>query len=1235
MFMKRIKILFLFIISNLICIGNLFAQSSPLVFDRKTMIPTSPEAAILGRFGEVPIGYYTGTADVSIPLYSIKEANVEIPITLRYHNSGIKVEDQAGWVGLGWSLEPAGTIIQTVYGKEDNLDNITTVDGYAAIKSRMTGGLNVMGVPGVAYPGMFGHTMEIGFNMWNLYPPGCTTDGSGDSHAILNSLTLGNGQPDIYQYNFGRYSGRFYINSETKAVVLIDKKDQISFVNQGGGWLATTLDGDKFYFNQVETATTSVISNRTGYTFKLTSIVFNNGKTINFSYSSGHYEWFVYNETWNSGYPWGFGTYSTSPTVTADISQHNTLTLSTITTDDEVINFNLEARSDINLYSQDNVKRLKSIDITSTNNNKKIKSFNFNYSYFPYSQVGGSFINTSGIVDVLGKRLKLDSLQEVAYTSSGTNTMSTYKFKYDSLVTMPLKTSFARDFYGYYNGQNNSILTPDLSYLYYSIDPYYNNNLSLPFTAANRTPDNTYLTAGMLKRVIYPTGGYTDFDYEPNSFTNYNYPDQNKINSTFKQVSITDANRSTDITSKQFTLSKATIIRFNNIISRGSPLQSPALSYNNMLGSSITLVKVKTSNGLSVTPLKTWDLSTTLSTDFIANNGKQWQEDFKIDYDPDPTTYYVVSVSLPDAIGPQNGPTQTAYVASYFNYYDLSSASQTSNQSGARISAIRNYTQNGTITNKKTLRYVNTDGSSSGILMTPLMYTYNKTMFAANYQSGMELDANMQVQFISSDGYSGGSGNTVGYSRVEEIDLAPDGSTNGKHIYGYYNVPNQTQVNNPDLPYLKNGLITREDVLQASGDTLQENNYVYQNLFPQLVSFNGIKMFSNFVGTYDPNNYACTWANWGNLPLQVPGYVGTSYIGAVGSTYYPHKYEIDFYPINSEWNVLQSKQSKYYDKNHNILSKVDSYTYNSLGQQIKTSSVNSKLQTISNCLLYPVDDTINSSSSTPVLKSQGLYNSLISQRSLVNGNEVSKVQLSYMYNANDPVLKVVNTDIKKSYNQGTPFTEVTFDLYGVNKNLLQFTQKGLTSSVIWSDKNSYKIAEVDNAAYSDVAFTSFETDGSGNWQIPSTVRDTSASVTGIQSYLLSNGSITKANLNSANTYIVSYWSNGGSYTVTGSNNILTGRTISFNGTNWTYYEHTVSNTTTVSISGNGKIDELRLYPKTAQITTYTYKPLIGLNSASDSKSMTTYYEYDDFNRLKIVRDQNGNIIKQYDYHYKQ
>lgn len=54
----------------------------------------------------------------------------------------------------------------------------------------------------------------------------------------------------------------------------------------------------------------------------------------------------------------------------------------------------------------------------------------------------------------------------------------------------------------------------------------------------------------------------------------------------------------------------------------------------------------------------------------------------------------------------------------------------------------------------------------------------------------------------------------------------------------------------------------------------------------------------------------------------------------------------------------------------------------------------------------------------------------------------------------------------------------------------------------------------------------------------------------------------------------------------------------------------------------------------ALVTTYTYKPLIGVSTITDSKGYRTSYEYDEFNRLKLVKDAQGNILSENQYHYK-
>ena len=65
------------------------------------------------------------------------------------------------------------------------------------------------------------------------------------------------------------------------------------------------------------------------------------------------------------------------------------------------------------------------------------------------------------------------------------------------------------------------------------------------------------------------------------------------------------------------------------------------------------------------------------------------------------------------------------------------------------------------------------------------------------------------------------------------------------------------------------------------------------------------------------------------------------------------------------------------------------------------------------------------------------------------------------------------------------------------------------------------------------------------------------------------------------------------------------------------------------------IDDVRLYPVGAQMTTYTHIPQVGLTSMSDANNQPTRYEYDGLQRLKAVRNPQGNIVKQLDYHYQQ
>jgi len=211
---------------------------------------------------------------------------------------------------------------------------------------------------------------------------------------------------------------------------------------------------------------------------------------------------------------------------------------------------------------------------------------------------------------------------------------------------------------------------------------------------------------------------------------------------------------------------------------------------------------------------------------------------------------------------------------------------------------------------------------------------------------------------------------------------------------------------------------------------------------------------------------------------------------------------------------------------------------------------------------------------------------------------------------------------------------VSFDQYDQYNNIQQYTPTDQNLvTIIWDYTNTYPIAQVKNAALADVAATSFEADGKGGWTFSGTPSTAGGAITGNLSYPLSSGAISKSGLTSTTKYIISGWTKG-TVSLTGGtlSNLITGKTI--NG--WTYLEVTVTGTTSVTISGGAGvyIDELRLYPSTAQMTTYTYSPLVGMTTSCDADNRITYYFYDGLGRLKWVKDQDGNIIKTYQYHYQ-
>ncbi len=64
------------------------------------------------------------------------------------------------------------------------------------------------------------------------------------------------------------------------------------------------------------------------------------------------------------------------------------------------------------------------------------------------------------------------------------------------------------------------------------------------------------------------------------------------------------------------------------------------------------------------------------------------------------------------------------------------------------------------------------------------------------------------------------------------------------------------------------------------------------------------------------------------------------------------------------------------------------------------------------------------------------------------------------------------------------------------------------------------------------------------------------------------------------------------------------------------------------------LNTLRASLPNAMVSTYTYTPLVGIVSMTDPRGYTTYYEYDELNRLKFVKNNNGNLVSENKYNYK-
>jgi hypothetical protein len=1232
--------------------------SSPYI---PNIIPPSPNAATLSKFTDVPVSPYTGTADITVPIYTVQARGLSIPIGLDYHTGGIRMKEESGWVGLGWALSAGGAISRTIM---DHDDFNSGANYFTPDVPQLQGDMSSIQYPQYKFAPPLGDYM---FDFWCSYKVNVT----GGTEDYYNAFTIGKGvydiEPDIYTYNFPGHSGKFIILRNRQVVLQQQDNIRIQVDNAGNAFTVTDEQGNNFVFQDRDSTESATGANSTYSTssWNLSRIVTQLNDSVTFNYTSDNTWTYVAPEIYetynvyctNQGYTRG------NPAGTLYLNK----TLQSINFSDGQLQFVFDGnRSDLS-----GGKKLDAVKVYSKTGSSYnyLKEHDFYYSYF-------DAIGEYPASDTLEcKRLRLDSVKEV----SGSYSTPPYSFAYFGPPnTKPFtdyeKHGYSVDDWGYYNGVSNTTYIPNATYQYapWNGGPepvfYTYTGQGTGSSAANRAPDPTALSTQLfaLQQVNYPTGGRTVLAYAQND---YNDSASRTTSSTdFPQYTLTTVLKDINISAPGTSSGTISLSGIYPLVPAGSPTTNFTLDVAFMGTGNDSI------NYHNLAPDKIY-FTFTVAGEFVFSQditGSNLN-----------CSGSVCSISMPLTItGSPTSGTWTAYIDpsvnqryfseilvqySFQEYLTAYNNNPTLTASGLRINTITDYSAASTIAKQRTYTYGYTQGG-----YTPQYYSYGKLMSYPSYArygsliTGGGPDNGSYCTFLSLYGSSYVPltsvirGNIVGYDQVTESTVDPQtGQDIGRTVYKYFNSP--------------------DTGIGYAGYRLPGTLNIGNNLDGSLLSKT---VYANVGGNYQPVTSTVNSYHTTNRSIYYsPKYWYSTYAAAASTATGVLVCPVDtgvsnetyacFYPsIKSERVLLDSTYDYQYDQSNpaNYVLTIKRNYYDNPVHYLPTrnNTTDSKGNSLTTHLKYPQDYIPTGQTATgntildsmigrnivaeAIEKQDSLYYSG-SSAGYITGAQLSLFRiLSSNLNTVVPD-KIYKLGIQSPITNFTPFSisgnttnvdsrnrlMASFDQYDTRNNLQQYTTTDLNPvSIIWDYVGKYPVAQAKNAVITDVAATSFEADGYGNWS-PFTGAITTITAapfppTGNRYYnLTTSATLSKSGLVSGNTYIVSYWSLNGAYSISGgTGSSISGKTI--NG--WTYYEHTVTaSATTLTISGTGSIDEVRLYPATAQMTTYTFSPLKGMTTQCDVDNRVTYYFYDGLGRLMYVKDQDGNIIKTYQYHY--
>lgn len=476
---KRSIVLFVFFLWGY----TLQSQTDPYAPEVQNIIPHTPQAAAFARYGEYPISPATGVPEISIPLYEIVINDIVIPISISYHASGIKVEDVATPVGLGWALNAGGVITRSIRGAKDFM-------GYSNNTIKSVDHINMLiSTPAYQYATRW---MELAAN-------------ANAAHDI---------QSDRYAYNFNGKSGVFVFNSSNNQLTTIPYSP-IIIEPTANGFKVTDTDGLIYYFEASENSGEAYLHSFGATAWYVTKIESQmTGESVNYKYRQGTtYTDYVSGQSVGSGKEYYFQLIQNGPATTLDVDYsrvvadrkthnkiltHRPLLLEEVTWRNNKIKIDY-ATDRLDKY-KDRITQIKIMD-----NSKTFRSISFDNNFYWGNNERNYRMKLKGITIKGGQ--PSHSIEDYGFVYNENIVLPAYP----STQPTPNNRGYSIDYWGYYNGT-------------YSINLVPNNYLSNSVVTTDRNPHETYMKACILTGIRYPTGGTTRFEYESNRIANgYDY----------------------------------------------------------------------------------------------------------------------------------------------------------------------------------------------------------------------------------------------------------------------------------------------------------------------------------------------------------------------------------------------------------------------------------------------------------------------------------------------------------------------------------------------------------------------------------------------------------------------------------------------------------------------------------------------------------------------------------------